>query len=51
MGYDYDVVKSDTNCLFNMKENLKEKELREAQMNFGGGEGLGFNAPSMRKVG
>jgi len=30
MGYDFDVSKSDSDCLFNMKETLKEKELRAA---------------------
>ena len=35
MGYDYDVTKSDQKCLFSMKENLKEKELREAKISLG----------------
>ena len=51
MGYDYDVIKSDSKCLFNMTENLKEKELREAKMTFGDGQGFGYNAPTLKKVG
>jgi predicted RNA binding protein with dsRBD fold (UPF0201 family) len=31
MGFDFDVSKSNTNCLFNMKETIKQQELRAAQ--------------------
>lgn len=31
MALDYDVVKSDNKCLFNMKESLAERELELAE--------------------
>jgi len=48
MGYDYDVTKSNSDCLFNMKENLKEKELREAKRNI---KEFGLNAETFQKFG
>lgn len=49
MGYDYDVKKSDQKCLFNMKETMKEKQLREAKIELGK-QSLGFNAKTLGKV-
>jgi len=31
MGFDFDVERSNTDCLFNMKETIQQKELRAAQ--------------------
>lgn len=50
IGYDYSVSSSDANCLFNMGESLKDKEVREMKSSLGAND-FGFNAKTLSKVG